>query len=80
MTNWVWLIPLFPFLGFLINGLFGWTVTAQELPDGEALKVTTTNQDDVQKIRALGFLGILTLGTHQLHHLEMARGEMMHMR
>jgi NADH-quinone oxidoreductase subunit L len=23
MTKWVWLIPLFPFLGFLINGLIG---------------------------------------------------------
>ncbi len=62
-----------------INGLFGWTVTAQEIPEGEALKVTTTNQADVQKIRGLGFLGILTLGTHQLHHLEMAKGEMMPM-
>ncbi len=62
-----------------INGLFGWTVTAQEIAGGEALRVTSANPADVQKIRGLGFLGILTLGTHQLHHLEMAKGEMMHM-
>ena len=62
-----------------INGLFGWTVTAQEIADGEALRVTSANPADVQKIRGLGFLGILTLGTHQLHHLEMAKGEMMQM-
>ena len=62
-----------------INGLFGWTATAQEIADGEALRVTSANPADVQKIRGLGFLGILTLGTHQLHHLEMAKGEMMHM-
>ena len=62
-----------------INGLFGWTVTAQEIAGGEALRVTSANPADVAKIRGLGFLGILTLGTHQLHHLEMAKGEMMHM-
>ena len=62
-----------------INGLFGWTVTAQEIAGGEALRVTSANPADVQKIRGLGFLGILTLGTHQLHHLEMAKGEMMQM-
>ena len=63
-----------------INGLFGWSVQAKALPDGEALTVTSANPADVQKIRGLGFLGILSLGTHQLHHLEMAKGEMMHMR
>lgn len=62
-----------------INGMFGWTVQAKALPDGEALTVTGHTPADVQKIRALGFLGNLVLGTHQMHHLAMAKGEMMHM-
>jgi hypothetical protein len=63
-----------------INGMFGWTVQAKTLPDGDALTVTGRTPADVQKIRALGFLGNLVLGTHQMHHLAMAKGEMMHMR
>ena len=62
-----------------INGLFGWAVQAEPIPDGQALTVTSSNPAGVQKIRALGFMGILVLGTHQMHHLAMAKGEMMSM-
>ena len=62
-----------------INGLYGWSVTAQAIPEGEELAVRGNSTADEQKIRALGFMGIMVLGTHQMHHLAMAKGEMLHM-
>jgi hypothetical protein len=62
-----------------INGLYGWIVQAQAIANGEELTVTASNPADVQKIRALGFMGIMVQGTHQMHHLAMAKGEPMHM-
>jgi len=62
-----------------INGLYGWSVQAKAIPDGEELTVTGNSTADEQKIRALGFMGIMVLGTHQMHHLAIAKGEMMHM-
>lgn len=59
-----------------INGLYGWSVQAKAVPDGEELTVTGTGTADEQKIRALGFMGIMVLGTHQMHHSAMAKGEM----
>jgi hypothetical protein len=61
-----------------INGLYGWTVQAQAISNGEELTVTASNPSDVQKIRALGFMGIMVQGTHQMHHLAMAKGEPLH--
>jgi hypothetical protein len=59
-----------------IDGLYGWTVRATSLADGAELTATAANPADVQKIRALGFMGIMVLGSHhQIHHLAMARGE-----
>ena len=49
------------------------------LPNGVELTVTVSNPADVQKIRALGFMGIMVQGGHhQMHHLATAKGEMMH--
>jgi hypothetical protein len=62
-----------------INGFYGWSVQAKALPNGEELSVIGNNATDVREIRALGFMGIMVLGTHQMHHLAMAKGEMMHM-
>jgi hypothetical protein len=62
-----------------INGLYGWSVQANALPNGEVLTVTGHSAADQQEIRGLGFMGIMVLGTHQMHHLAMAKGEMMHM-
>jgi hypothetical protein len=62
-----------------INGLHGWAVQAKAVPDGEELTVTGNSAADTQKIRALGFMGVMVLGTHQMHHLAIAKGEMMRM-
>ncbi len=62
-----------------IDGLYGWSVQAKGVPDGEELTVTGNSMADEQKIRALGFMGIMVLGTHQMHHLAIAKGQMMHM-
>jgi hypothetical protein len=61
-----------------MNGLYGWTVQAKALPNGEELTITGTSDADATKIRALGFMGYMTLGTHQMHHLAMAKGEFAH--
>jgi hypothetical protein len=62
-----------------INGLYGWTVQAKAIPSGEELTITAGNAADAQKIRGLGFMGIMVLGTHQMHHLAKAKGEPMNM-
>ncbi len=58
-----------------IDGMHGWTVRAAPLSSGMELTVTSQNAADVPKIRALGFIGIMVLGSHhQPHHLAMALG------
>jgi len=42
-----------------IDGMHGWTVRTTPLPHGVELTVTTSNPADAQKIRALGFMGIM---------------------
>jgi hypothetical protein len=62
-----------------INGLHGWSVKADALPNGERLTVTSSDPKEVQHIRGLGFIGILVSGMHhQPHHLMMAKGEFIH--
>jgi hypothetical protein len=40
---------------------------------------TSAPAKDADKLRGLGFLGVLTLGMHhQIHHLMIARGENPH--
>jgi hypothetical protein len=52
-----------------IDGMNGWIVRATELPNGVELIVTSSDSTESQKIRALGFMGIMTQGSHhQLHH------------
>jgi hypothetical protein len=64
-----------------IDGMYGWTVRTTALPNGVELTVTSGNPGDVQKIRALGVMGIMVQGSHhQMHHLAMAKGEPVHMR
>ena len=58
-----------------IDGKRGWTVRTASLPDGVTLTVTAADPAEVQKIRALGFMGIMVQGMHHgPHHLAMARG------
>jgi hypothetical protein len=62
-----------------IDGMNGWTVRTTALPNGVELTVTSGSSADVQKIRALGFMGIMVQGGHhQMHHLAMAKGELLH--
>jgi hypothetical protein len=56
-------------------------VTRTELPDGVKLVVTARTPGDgaaAEKIRGLGFIGLMVSGDHhQMHHLMMARGDVM---
>jgi hypothetical protein len=57
----------------------GWNASAQVLPNGVKLVVTANDPQQVVKLKALGFLGIMVQGAHhQPHHLMMAKGEFAH--
>ena len=59
-----------------VNGVEGWTMQAEEIPGGAALTVTS---GDPARIRALGFIGVMTVGMHhQTHHLALALGQNPH--
>lgn len=61
----------------VINGLNGWSVSTEPLADGVMLKVTASSPRQTAMIRGLGFMGIMTQGSHhQMHHLAIARGQM----
>ena len=61
-----------------LNAL-GWSAATQILPNGVRLVVTTSDPHQVDKIKALGFMGIMVQGAHhQVHHLMMAKGEFTH--
>lgn len=62
-----------------IDGLNHWRATAAALANGMTLTVTSDDPKEVQKIRGLGFIGLLVSGSHHKpHHLAMARGEFPH--
>ena len=57
----------------------GWQAGTEDLPNGVKLIVTTGNPRQLMKLKALGFMGIMVLGSHhQPHHLMMAKGEFTH--
>ena len=61
-----------------MNGVDGWKFEAAEIEGGASLTVHAPAKD-ADKLRGLGFLGVLTLGMHhQMHHLMIARGENPH--
>jgi hypothetical protein len=56
-----------------MDGAEGWTMQAEEIPGGAALTVTG---NDPVRIRALGFIGVMTVGMHhQAHHFALATGQ-----
>jgi hypothetical protein len=62
-----------------MNGHQGWTTKAASLQNGELLTVTATDPQEIQHIRGLGFIGLLSSGSHhQPHHLAIAKGEFDH--
>ena len=59
--------------------LNGWSAKTEPLPNGVLLTVTSSDPQQVQHIRGLGFIGFMASGSHhQAHHLAMAKGEFMH--
>ncbi|HKJ30679.1 MAG TPA: hypothetical protein VKA34_02575 [Balneolales bacterium] len=53
----------------------GWNMTYQKNGNKYTIKVTTQNPKEVEKIRALGYIGILAYGTHhQRHHWMIVNG------
>lgn len=57
-----------------MNGANGWTLAARTTATGADLTVTGTS-GDAAMIQGLGFIGVLTLGSHhQAHHLMLALG------
>jgi hypothetical protein len=59
--------------------LNGWSATTEPLPNGMVLTVTSDDQQQVQHLRALGFIGVMVSGSHhQAHHLAVAKGESVH--
>jgi hypothetical protein len=57
-----------------MNGAGEWRMAAESTDDGAILTVLVPERD-LAKLRALGFMGVLTRGMHhQAHHLMIARG------
>lgn len=61
-----------------MNGVGGWSYQAEPIDGGAALTVKVPAKD-LPKLKALGFIGVMTRGMHhQMHHLMIARGESPH--
>lgn len=61
-----------------MDGVGGWHFTAKGTADGAIVEVSVPPQDK-DKLKALGFIGVMTRGMHhQEHHLMIARGEHPH--
>ncbi len=61
-----------------MDGFGGWHFTAKKIDGGAILEVRVPAQD-MSKLKALGFIGVMTRGMHhQEHHLMIARGEHPH--
>lgn len=62
-----------------LDQLPAWRARTEVLQDGIQLTVTSTDPEEVARIRGLGFIGLLVSGAHhQPHHLAMARGQHFH--
>lgn len=58
-----------------MNGVNGWRLAAENASDGAVLTVTVADPKDAAVVRALGFIGVMTVGAHhQQHHLIIATG------
>jgi len=57
----------------------GWNVAARKIVDGAVLTISSHEKAKLVKINALGFFGVMALGSHhQPHHFGMATGQMHH--
>jgi hypothetical protein len=58
-----------------MNGVDGWKFTAESSDNGAVLTVSPPDQASMVKLRALGFIGVMTRGMHhQQHHWILATG------
>jgi hypothetical protein len=58
-----------------MNGVDGWKFAAETSDSGATLTVSPPDQASMAKLRALGFIGVMTLGMHhQQHHWMLATG------
>jgi hypothetical protein len=56
-----------------------WTMGVENSGDEYVLRTTTDDSAEVDKIRALGYMGLLAYGTHhQRHHWHLVRGRHPH--
>jgi hypothetical protein len=54
-----------------------WETTVENIDNGVVLTVTSDDNLEIDKIRGLGFIGIMAIGSqHPIHHLMMAKGSM----
>jgi hypothetical protein len=61
-----------------MDGVGGWHFVAKDTDEGSIFEVRVPPQD-MDKLKALGFIGVMTRGMHhQQHHLMVARGENPH--
>lgn len=57
----------------------GWEVSVEETEDGVTLHVTAGDRADAEKIRGLGYIGLMAKGSHHTeHHWAIATGGMPH--
>lgn len=57
----------------------GWAMAVEEKDAAYVLRVTTDDPNEVAKIRALGYIGLLVYGQHhQRHHWHLLRGKHPH--
>ena len=57
-----------------MNGANGWQLTAADIENGAILTLQVP-AEELEKIKALGFFGMMTVGMHhQEHHMMIARG------
>jgi len=55
----------------------GWKMESEQTGNNWTIRCTTTSSQDVPKIRALGYIGLLAAGAHhQRHHWMIATGKM----
>jgi hypothetical protein len=58
-----------------MNGVEGWVYVASEDSEGATLTVTPPDAQQLVKLKAFGFIGMMTRGMHhQQHHFMIAKG------
>ena len=63
----------------MINGVNGWVVVATVNDQSTTLSVTSSQAQQIDRIRGLGFYGLMASGSHhQMHHLSLAKGNDVH--